>query len=252
MKVVQDGTIAIVTGGTAGIGKAIALSFAEQGADVFIIGTNHQRGAAACNDALQRTGRNALTFIPADVSKHNEVKQVVETVIKHKGKIDVLVNNAGITSDNLLLRMTDEEFSRVLDVNLKSVFYFSKEVLRPMLKARSGRIISVSSILGITGNAGQTNYAASKAAIIAFSKSLAKEIASRNITVNCIAPGFIETDMTAPLPQEKKDALMNAIPLQRFGTTEDVANAALFLASPLASYITGHTLVIDGGLTMSL
>lgn len=237
--------VAFVTGGTAGIGKAIALQYAEAGAHVVILGTNAERGKQCEEQGLGR-----ITFMQVDVSNKEQVDLAIQTTLQKHQKLDILVNNAGITKDGLLMRMSEEDFDRVLDVNLKSAFYTCQAVMKPFMRAKSGKIINVSSVVGLMGNPGQTNYAASKAGLIGFSKSLAKEIASRGITVNCIAPGYIETPMTEVIPQDKKEALLSHIPLGRMGKPEDIAHAALFLASPMADYITGQVLVVDGGLYM--
>lgn len=242
--------VAIVTGGTNGIGKAIVLTLAKQGATVYALGTNQERGNSVAKEAEELTGRQSVIFMQTDISDRAQVDRAVDDCLGRFQKIDILINNAGITKDQLLLKMSEDDWDKVLDVNLKSCFYTCQAVLRPMLKARYGRIINTSSVVGITGNAGQTNYAASKAGLIGFSKSLAKEIASRNILVNCIAPGFIDTHMTDFLQGDKKDKLLETIPMKRMGTAEEVANLALFLASPLASYITGQVFSIDGGLAM--
>lgn len=242
--------VAFVTGATAGIGKAIALTFAKQGAHVIVCGTNSERGLACVQEAKELTGRDACTFIQLDVSNKEQVDQAIQSVLQQFSKIDILVNNAGITKDGLLMRMSEEDFDRVLDVNLKSSFFTCQAVMRPFMKARKGKIINVSSVVGLMGNPGQTNYAASKAGLIGFSKSLAKEVASRNITVNCIAPGYIDTNMTGALPDDKKQEVVSHIPLGRMGKPEDIADAALFLASSMSDYMTGQVLVVDGGMLM--
>jgi len=244
---VLNGKKAIVTGGTAGIGKAIALKFAQQGADVAIFGTNHERGQKVVTEIEETTGQKAL-FVAVDVSNTEKVQEAVNLVLEKFGTVDILVNNAGIVRDGLLLRMSEGDWDRVIDVNLKSVYNTSKAVVRTMMKARTGRIINISSVIGLTGNAGQVNYAASKSGIIGGTKSLAKELASRNIFVNCIAPGFIETEMTAKLDEATVDGWRKAIPLKRGGTPEDIANACVFLASDMSAYITGQTLNVDGGM----
>src|SRR5574338_553155 len=216
--------VAFVTGGTAGIGKAIALLYAEHGAHVVILGTNSERGQAVVDEAKSRFNRDAITFMQVDVSKKEEVDNAIQQTLAKFQKIDILVNNAGITRDGLFLRMSEDDFDRVLAVNLKSCFYTCQAILRPFMKAKKGKIINVSSVVGLIGNPGQTNYAASKAALIGFSKSLAKEMASRNITVNCIAPGYIETGMTDFLEDDKKQAVLDEIPLGRLGRPEDIAN----------------------------
>lgn len=246
------GKSVIVTGATSGIGKAIALAFAKEGALVFGIGTNPEKGQAVSEQATQLNAKDNFTFYKADVSKREEVETAVQECINRFQKVDVLINCAGITRDGLLVRLKDEDWQRILDVNLNSCFYTCQAVMRPMMKARSGRIINVTSVVGMMGNPGQTNYAASKAGMIGFSKSLAKEVASRNILVNCVAPGFISTNMTdsMALSEEKKADLLKSIPLGRMGTPEEIAGCVLFLASPFASYITGQIITCDGGIAM--
>ena len=246
------GKTALITGGTAGIGKAIARRFVEQGASVAIFGTNKERSEqvalelrAIASDPEQKI----LTFL-VDVSKTSEVSHSIEALLKEWGKIDVLVNNAGITRDNLLMKMSEEDWDRVLEVNLKSAYNTCRALCRSMMKARSGSIINISSVIGITGNAGQVNYAASKAGMIGFAKALAKELASRGIRVNCIAPGYIETQMTEGLSEEVKKQILSKIPLNQMGQPGDIADAALFLASDLSSYITGQVLAVDGGMVI--
>lgn len=243
------GKKALITGGSRGIGFAIARRFAECGADIALFGTNSERGHKAAEE-LKNTGQKVF-FFQADVSNEEQTLQGIESASECLGGIDILVNNAGITKDGLLMKMKKEDWQAVLDVNLNSIFYTSKAVIRAMMKAREGRIINISSVVGLMGNAGQTNYAASKAGIIGFTKALAKEVGARNITVNCIAPGFITTDMTEALTEAQKGQLLAQIPLGRLGAPEEIADAALFLASPLASYITGQTLTVDGGMVMS-
>ena len=249
MQLLKD-QVAFITGATAGIGKAIACVFAENGAQVVLLGTNAERGKNACSEINEKTNRDAALFIQADVSKKAEVDKAIADTLTKFSKIDILVNNAGITKDGLLLRMRPDDIDRVLDVNLKSCFYTCQAVLRPFMKAKKGKILNISSVVGLMGNPGQTNYAASKAGLIGFTKSLAKEIASRNITVNCIAPGYIDTNMTNVLPDDKKQVLISHIPLSRIGKPEDIAQAALFLTSSMSDYITGQTLIVDGGLLM--
>lgn len=245
-----EGLVAIVTGATAGIGKAIALRLAQAGATIYAIGTNKERGDEVEREAEAKTGRKSIIFSQTDISSKEQVDKAIDDCLNRFQKIDILINNAGVTRDGLLLRMKEEDWDKVLNVNLKSCFYTCQAVLRPMMKAKQGKIINVSSVVGLIGNPGQTNYAASKAGLIAFSKSLAKEMASRNILVNCIAPGYIETQMTEALGDELKQAVVKNIPLGRMGTANDIADAALFLASPLSAYMTGQVLVVDGGLTM--
>ncbi|AEN74698.1 3-oxoacyl-[acyl-carrier-protein] reductase [Rhodothermus marinus] len=244
-----SGQSVLVTGGTRGIGRAIVEAFAKAGARVAFTYRSSVQEAEALKAQLEAQGTEVLAF-QADAADFEAAGRVVEAVLEAWGKIDVLVNNAGITRDNLLLRMNEADWDAVLAANLKSVFNFCKHVYRPMMRQRSGRIINISSVVGVVGNAGQTNYAASKAGIIGFSKSLARELGSRGITVNVVAPGYIETDMTAALPEQARQAMLSGIPLGRPGTPEDVAQAVLFLASPAAGYITGHVLHVDGGMAM--
>jgi 3-oxoacyl-[acyl-carrier protein] reductase len=243
-----QGQIALVTGASRGIGQAIALEFARQGATVIGTATS-TAGAQTIAANLAAVGGKGDGVV-MNVNDPAQVEAVLGEVQKRFGDIAILVNNAGITRDNLLLRMKDEEWDDIMSTNLKSVFRLSKLVLRGMMKARCGRIINITSVVGALGNAGQANYAAAKSGVAGFAKSLAREVGSRNITVNCIAPGFIDTDMTRALGDEQRDALVRQIPLGRLGRVEDVAAAALYLASPGASYITGCTLHVNGGMYM--
>lgn len=241
--------VALVTGASRGIGRAIALSLAEAGADVVI---NYSGNEAKANEVvaeIEKMGRRALA-IRANVAEFAQVEQMVEQVLSHYGKLDILVNNAGITRDNLIMRMKEEDWDLVIDTNLKGVFNCIKAVTRPMMKQRSGRIINISSVVGVMGNAGQANYVAAKAGVIGLTKSTAKELASRGITVNAVAPGFIETDMTDVLGENVREELMKLIPLSRLGKPEDVAHLVRFLASSGADYITGQVIHVDGGMAM--
>lgn len=243
-----EGRIALVTGASRGIGKAIAMELGQQGC--VVVGTaTSDAGAAAISAALSEAGI-AGTGLTMNVNDGARVEAALASIDAQFGDIEILVNNAGITRDNLLLRMKDEEWDEIISTNLKGVYRLSKLVLRPMMKARFGRIINITSVVGEMGNAGQTNYAAAKAGIAGFSRALAREVGSRNITVNCVAPGFIETDMTAKLTEDQRVALMRQIPLARLGTPQDVAAIVAFLASPAASYITGSTLHVNGGMYM--
>jgi 3-oxoacyl-[acyl-carrier protein] reductase len=245
---VLDNRLALVTGASRGIGKAIALELGTHGATV--IGTSTSAaGSDGISSELKARGIKGAGIV-MNVNDETSVHSVIEDVQQRFGDVSILVNNAGVTRDNLLLRMKDEEWDEIMTTDLKSVYRLSKSVLRAMIKARFGRIINITSVVGLTGNAGQTNYAAAKAGIIGFSKSLAREVGSRNITVNCIAPGFIDTDMTRALSTEVGEALVKQIPLGRLGEPRDVAAAALFLASPGAAYITGCTLHVNGGMYM--
>lgn len=238
-----------VTGASRGIGKEVALKFAENGYDVIINYVSDKTDVEALEKEFKEKGADTL-ILKADVSKADEVQNVVDKAIEKFGKIDVLVNNAGITRDNLLMRMSEEEFDKVLEINLKGTFLVTKAVTKYMMKKRSGSIINISSVVGVAGNAGQCNYSASKAGIIGFTKSIAKELASRNIRANAVAPGFIETDMTAVLSDSVKESIHNQIPLKRMGSTKEVAELIYFLGSEKSSYITGQVINVDGGMVM--
>lgn len=241
--------IALVTGASRGIGQAIALELGRAGATVVGTATS-DKGAQAISDYLAVAGVQG-GGMKLDVTDAAEVDAVIAAIEKDFGAIGVLVNNAGITRDNLLMRMKDEEWDDIMATNLTSVFRLSRAVLRAMMKARAGRIISIASVVGAMGNAGQTNYSAAKAGIMGFTRSLAREVGSRNITVNCVAPGFIDTDMTRALPEAQRQALLSHIPLGRLGAVEDIAQAVAFLASPAAGYISGTTLHVNGGMYMA-
>ena len=240
-----SGKTAFVTGSTRGIGLAIAQTLYAAGAKVAVVG----RDAARANEVASALGSRAAG-VACDVAQEDQVVAAVSAAEAALGAVDVLVNNAGLTRDNILLRLTDHDWDAVLDANLKGAFHTTRAVIKGMMKRRAGRIINMSSIVGLTGNKGQANYAASKAGLIGFTKSVAKEYASRNILVNCIAPGFIETDMTASLPDAARATLLEQIALGRLGRPEDVAGTVLFLASDLAGYITGQVLVVDGGMVI--
>ncbi|MEH6455407.1 MAG: 3-oxoacyl-ACP reductase FabG [Cocleimonas sp.] len=244
-----DGQITLVTGASRGIGRAIAESLGKAGATVIGTATS-ENGAAAISAYFKEAGING-TGKMLNVTDTESITSVLKEITTEFGAITVLVNNAGITRDNLMLRMKEEEWSDIMTTNLTSVFRLSKACLKGMMKARHGRIISISSVVGATGNAGQANYAAAKAGVVGFSKSLAQEIGSRGITVNVVAPGFIDTDMTRELPEEQRANLMKNIPLGKLGQSEDIANAVLFLASDMGSYISGETLHVNGGMYMS-
>ena len=244
-----DGKTALVTGASRGIGRAVALALAAAGARVALNYAGNVKAAEEVKAAVEAAGGTAI-LCQADVADSAAVEAMVAAVAKEFGTIDILVNNAGITRDTLLIRMKDEDFAKVLDTNLKGVFYCTKAVSKLMMKKRAGRIVNMASVIGLVGNAGQANYAAAKAGVIGFSKSVAKELASRGITVNVVAPGFIGTDMTADLPETVKEKALADIPLGKMGEPEDVANAVLFLASDQASYITGQVVNVDGGMVM--
>ena len=239
--------VAMITGATRGIGKQIALTLANEGYNIVLNYRTENDELFQAKNEIESKNVNCLT-VQGDVTNFEDCKQMIESAIKEFGKIDVLINNAGITKDMLLARMKEEDFKQIIDVNLVGTFNMTKNVISYMMKARSGRIINISSVVGIAGNAGQTNYSASKAGIIGFTKSLAKEVASRNILINAVAPGFIETNMTDVLKQEVKDEIAKNIPLKRMGTPKDVANVVRFLASEDSSYITGQVISVDGGM----
>ena len=239
--------VAMITGATRGIGKQIALTLANEGYNIVLNYRTENDELIQAKNEIESKNVKCLT-VQGDVTNFEDCKQMIESAIKEFGKIDVLINNAGITKDMLLARMKEEDFKQVIDVNLVGTFNMTKNVISYMMKARSGRIINISSVVGIAGNAGQTNYSASKAGIIGFTKSLAKEVASRNILVNAVAPGFIETNMTDVLKQEVKDEIAKNIPLKRMGTPKDVSNVVKFLASEDSSYITGQVISVDGGM----
>lgn len=243
-----DGKIALVSGASRGIGQAIALQLGRAGATVIGTATS-DKGAEAIGDYLSAASIKG-GGMNLNVTRAEEVEATLTTINGLHGDINILVNNAGITRDNLLMRMKDDEWDDIIATNLSSVFRLSRAVLRGMMKARSGRIISIASVVGAMGNAGQTNYSAAKAGIMGFTKSLAREVGSRNITVNCVAPGFIDTDMTRALPDAQRQALLGHIPLGRLGSVDDIANAVLFLACPTADYISGTTLHVNGGMYM--
>jgi 3-oxoacyl-[acyl-carrier protein] reductase len=248
MMALLEGRVSLVTGASRGIGRAIAAAFAAEGAHVVLAARDTAKLAEAVAEIQAKGGK--AEALALDVSDRASVEAGVAHVVAAHGRIDHLVNNAGVTRDNLLLRMKDEEWRQVLDTNLTGAFLCTQAVLKPMLKQKSGRIVTITSVVGLGGNAGQANYAASKAGVIGFTKSVAREVASRGITANAIAPGFIETDMTAAMSEKAREAVFAAIPLGRVGRPEDVAGAALFLVSDAAAYVTGQVLAVDGGFHM--
>jgi 3-oxoacyl-[acyl-carrier protein] reductase len=246
MKLLENKT-AIITGASRGIGRGIALEFAKQGANVAFTYSSSVDAAVALENELKELGINAKGY-QSNAANFDAAQNLAKEVLTDFGSIDILINNAGITKDNLLMRISEDDFDKVIEVNLKSVFNLTKAVIRPMMKQRKGSIINMSSVVGLKGNAGQTNYAASKAGIVGFSKSVALELGSRNVRSNVIAPGFIETEMTSKLDEATVQSWRDGIPLKRGGTPKDIANACVFLASDMSSYITGQTLSVDGGM----
>ena len=245
----EDKKVALITGGTRGIGKAIAIKFAKNGYNLVLNYVSDRTNLEELENEFKEYNIEVL-FIKTDVSNFEDCENMAKQAIAKFGKIDVLVNNAGITKDSLLLRMTPEDFEKVININLKGTFNVTKSIVPYMMKKRTGKIVNISSVVGVSGNAGQCNYAASKAGIIGFTKSIAKELASRNILANCVAPGFIDTDMTSILSDEVKDSINVQIPMKRMGTTQEIANVAYFLGCEESSYITGQVINIDGGMVM--
>jgi 3-oxoacyl-[acyl-carrier protein] reductase len=241
--------VAVVTGAAQGIGRAIAETLGQRGAHVVVADLKVEKAEAAAKEIAADTGRRAIA-VEVDVADNASAKAMIDRAIAEFGRVDILVNNAGITRDNLIMRMKEADWDLVLNVNLKGAFNCSKAVIRPMMKQRYGRIVNITSVSGLAGQVGQTNYSSSKAGLIGFTKALAKEVGSRNITVNAVAPGFIETDLTSDLPQELKDMAIQMTPVGRFGKPEDVANAVAFLASDETGFITGQVLSVDGGMVM--
>lgn len=244
-----SGQVAVVTGGSRGIGKSIVIKLANEGADIVFTYASNEDAANATKLAVEQLGRKCFA-IKADAVSGASATEVIDKTIEHFGKVDILINNAGITKDTLLMRMSEQDWDAVLDVNLKGVFLMTKAAIRPMMSAKRGKIITLSSVVGIVGNPGQANYCASKAGVIGFSKSLAKEVGSRGITVNVVAPGYIETDMTNKLNEVQRKAIMDMIPLKRIAQPDEIAGVVAFLASPAANYITGETIKVDGGMAM--
>ena len=241
--------VAIVTGASRGIGREIALKFAREGAKVVLAARSIDQ-LNLLSDEIKAAGFPEPYVVPVDVSKEDSIQSLVDSVIDKWNQIDILVNNAGITRDGLLVRMSEQEWDEVMNANLKGAFLGTKAVAKPMMRQRHGRIINIASVIGLVGNAGQANYAASKAGIIALTKSAAKELASRNILVNAVAPGFIQTEMTDKLPEAVKNGILQAIPLKKYGSAADVADSAVFLASDMSNYMTGQVLTVDGGMVM--
>ena len=240
--------VAVVTGAGRGIGRAVAIAYAKMGANVVCVSRTQENSTKVATE-IEALGQKSWAFA-VDVSDTSAVESSAKNILEVTGKVDILVNNAGVTRDNLLMRMSEEEWDTVLNTNLKGAFNFTKAFTRPFMKQRSGRIINIASVIGLIGNAGQSNYAASKAALIGFTKSVAKELAPRGVTANAIAPGFIETDMTAVLDEKVRGSIIDRIPMNRFGSPEDIANTAIFLALESTNYMTGQVLTIDGGMVM--
>ncbi len=241
--------VAVVTGSSRGIGAATAIKLAEEGADVVVNYNNDKDSAEQTAQKIRDLGRKALV-IQGNVAEMDDAKNLIKSTVKEFDKIDILINNAGITKDGLLLRMKEKDFNDVINVNLQGTFNCTKQAIRYMMKQRHGKIVNLSSVVGLMGNAGQSNYSASKAGIVGFTKSVAREVSKRGINVNAVAPGYINTDMTEELPAKVKEDMLKNIPLDRFGEVEDVANVIMFLVSPLANYVNGQTINIDGGMLM--
>jgi len=244
-----EGKNALVTGGSRGIGHAIALELARQGANVAVTANSSLAGAESVADEIRALGRNAVAA-QCNIADSGQVEKLISQVLTSLGSLDIVVNNAGVTKDALVLRMSEEDWDTVLDTNLKGTFLVTRAALKPMIKQRQGKIVNITSVIGLIANPGQANYSASKAGIIGFTRTIAKEVASRNIQANCVAPGFIETAMTDALSQEQRDNIIKQIPANRLGSPQDIANVVAFLCSPSASYITGQTLTVDGGMIL--
>jgi len=244
------GKRALITGGTSGLGKQIALTFAEEGADVAVIGTNRERAQQVVETLkeLKKSPDQRFWFGTVNVGNKQEVNEAVGSLLKEWGGVDILVNCAGITRDTLFMKMSEDDWDQVIETNLKSVYNLSHALVRPMMKARKGKIINITSVIGLTGNPGQVNYAASKLGMVGFTRSLAKELGPRNINVNCIAPGFFETPMTEVLSEEQRKGILDKVPMGRLGNPKEIAHAAVFLASHMSDYVTGQVLTVDGGM----
>lgn len=246
----SDGRVSLITGGSRGIGKAIALQFASQGLRVAVNYISNRDAADEVVKLVEDAGSSAVA-VQGDVTKRPDVERIFAETSETLGPVEILVNNAGIISDSLLMRMSDEDWDSVIDLDLRSVFLCTREAIRTMLRSRWGRVINIGSVVGLRGNSGQANYAAAKAGMVGFTQSIAKEVASRNITVNCVAPGYVETDIVEDLPKELKQAIMDRVPIGRFGYPEEIAGMVGFLASDAASYVTGQAIAVDGGLVIS-
>ena len=246
----SDGRVSLITGGSRGIGKAIALQFANQGVQVAVNYISNKAAADEVVKLIEDQGSSAVT-VQGDVTKGEDVERIFTTTAETLGPVEILVNNAGIISDSLLMRMSDDDWDSVIDLDLRSIFLCTREAIRTMLRNRWGRIINIGSVVGLRGNSGQANYAAAKAGMVGFTQSIAKEVASRNITVNCVAPGYVETDIVEDLPKELKQSIMDRVPIGRFGYPEEIAGMVGFLASEAASYVTGQAIAVDGGLVIS-
>ena len=246
----SDGRVSLITGGSRGIGKAIALQLANQGAQVAVNYISNQKAAEEVVTLIETQGCSAVS-VQGDVTKRADVERIFATTAEKLGPVEILVNNAGIISDSLLMRMSDEDWDSVIDLDLRSIFLCTREAIRTMVRNRWGRIINIGSVVGLRGNSGQANYAAAKAGMVGFTQSIAKEVGSRNITVNCVAPGYVETDIVEDLPKDLKQSIMDRVPVGRFGYPEEIAGMVGFLASEAASYVTGQAIAVDGGLVIS-